>query len=135
MKPSYLAFLFLIISIIFCLINVGAKFFINLIGLIVPAYLALIGLKEGGIIIIYIYIYINIKKEADIHFLLPYFLIFSTMVVFDGVFQYIFSFLPIYNVINLMLVIALFHPDIRLASVIWNLFDKSNVIEDKKKIE
>ena len=81
------------------------------------------------------YIYINIKKEADIHFLLPYFLIFSTMVVFDGVFQYIFSFLPIYNVINLMLVIALFHPDIRLASVIWNLFDKSNVIEDKKKIE
>jgi hypothetical protein len=57
------------------------------------------------------------------------------MVVFDGVFQYIFSFLPIYNVINLMLVIALFHPDIRLASVIWNLFDKSNVIEEKKKIE
>ena len=66
-----------------------------MVGLIVPAYLAIEGIEKGNV---------------DVEFLLHYFLIFSFMIVFSGTIQFLLGFLPFFYLIKLILVVALFHP-------------------------
>ncbi|CAD8127252.1 unnamed protein product [Paramecium sonneborni] len=67
---------------------------------------------------------IRYLQESEIYTCLPYFIIFSTYLTFQGWIMWIFQFIPCLNTMCLLFVIALYHPDVQLSNQIWNLLQK-----------
>ncbi|KAM3143997.1 hypothetical protein pb186bvf_003761 [Paramecium bursaria] len=107
LKPSHIGTIFLGFTFIMCTLDVASRSLINSVGLIIPCFRTLQKMTNGQ----------PLLDE------LPYFLIYAPFIVFHGWYGLLFGWLPLYQVWYLLLVIALQHPTINGAQIIWNLIE------------
>ncbi|CAD8128049.1 unnamed protein product [Paramecium sonneborni] len=107
-KLSHIVFGALIFSLLCSLIGIAPRVVTGLVGALIPSFQAINKYQTSG----------------EIYTCLPYFIIFSTYLTFQGWIMWIFSFIPCFNTMCLLFVLALYHPDVQLSNKIWNLLQK-----------
>ncbi|CAD8185827.1 unnamed protein product [Paramecium pentaurelia] len=107
-KLSHIAFGTLVLSILCTLLGIAPRVITGLVGALIPSFQAVNKYQTTG----------------EIYTCLPYFIIFSTYLTFQGWIMWIFSFIPCFNTMCLLFVLALYHPDVQLSNTIWTLLQK-----------
>ncbi|CAD8193933.1 unnamed protein product [Paramecium octaurelia] len=107
-KLSHIAFATLLLSILCTLLGIAPRVVTGLVGALIPSFQAINKYQTTG----------------EVYTCLPYFIIFSTYLTFQGWIMWIFSFIPCFDTMCLLFVLALHHPDVQLSNKIWNLLQK-----------
>ncbi|CAK69292.1 unnamed protein product (macronuclear) [Paramecium tetraurelia] len=108
LKLSHVAFGSLILSILCTFTGIAPRVVTGLVGALIPSLQAINKYQTTG----------------EIYTCLPYFIIFSTYLTFQGWIMWIFSFIPCFDTMCLLFVLALYHPDVQLSNKIWALLQK-----------
>ncbi|CAD8193219.1 unnamed protein product [Paramecium octaurelia] len=108
LKLSQVVFGILIISILCTFMGIASRVVTGLVGALIPSFQAINKYQTTG----------------EIYTCLPYFIIFSTYLTFQGWIMWIFSFIPCLDTMCLLFVLALYHPDVQLSNKIWTFLQK-----------
>jgi receptor expression-enhancing protein 5/6 len=105
-KPAHAGLALSGLIAIFCVLEFGTKWFGFLIGFLYPAYQSFKAIETAG------------SKDDD-KMWLTYWVVFGFLTVFDGLINFVFSFIPFFGILRIGFNIWLFHPKTQGARIIY----------------
>jgi len=121
-KPAHVGLGLLGLVSIFCLLEFGTKWFGFLIGFLYPAYQSFKAIESQ-------------ETKEDDKMWLTYWIVFGFLTVFDGLINFLFSFIPFFGVLKIAFNVWLFHPKTQGARIIYEKFLKGLLKKYESKID
>jgi len=120
-KPAHLGLGLLVVLLIFVLLGYLTSWIAFLVGFLYPAYRSFKALESKG-------------NDDDKQWL-TYWVVFSTLNVFDKPVNFIFSWVPFFSLIKIAFYIYLFHPETKGALMLYNKVLRGFLLKHQRKID